>query len=139
MFLNCCSKYVIRSFRHFYSDKSSRKFSILGSKNNDFSKYNFYFNIGAFITIHHIFLLLGWEFQIQIYTAIYTCICISLAGIHLFFFFCFSYLCHPVYKMENMKYRLIYEYEFHLGTSAAEMARRFNHVYGGCIININSH
>jgi hypothetical protein len=52
MFLNCCSKYVIRSFRHFYSDKSNRKVSILGSKYNIFSKNSFIFIIGAFITIH---------------------------------------------------------------------------------------
>jgi hypothetical protein len=32
-----------------------------------------------------------------------------------FFFFCFSYLRHPVYKIENLKYRVIYEYEFHRG------------------------
>jgi hypothetical protein len=47
MFLNGCCKYVIRSFRYFYSDKSSRKVSMLGSKNNIFSKDNFYFIIGA--------------------------------------------------------------------------------------------
>jgi hypothetical protein len=51
MFLNCYSKFVIRSFRHFYSDKSSRKVNILGSKYNIFSKDNFYFIIGAFITL----------------------------------------------------------------------------------------
>jgi hypothetical protein len=51
MFLNFCSQYVIRSFRHFYSDKSSPKVSILGSKYNIFSKDNFYFIIGAFIPI----------------------------------------------------------------------------------------
>ncbi|CAF4949323.1 unnamed protein product [Pieris macdunnoughi] len=31
--------------------------------------------------------------------------------------------------MENMKYRVIFEYEFHRGTSAAETARRINDVY----------
>lgn len=31
--------------------------------------------------------------------------------------------------MEYLKYRFIYEYEFYLGTSAAETARRVNHVY----------
>jgi hypothetical protein len=52
MILNCCFTYVIRSFRHFYSDKSSRKISILSSKYNIFSKDHFYFITGAFITIH---------------------------------------------------------------------------------------
>ena len=32
--------------------------------------------------------------------------------------------------MENLKYSVIYEYEFHRGTSAAETARRINDVYG---------
>jgi hypothetical protein len=59
MFLNCCSKYFIRSFCHFYSDKSNRKVSILGSKYNIFNKYNFYFNIGAFITIRYYYLRAG--------------------------------------------------------------------------------
>ena len=31
---------------------------------------------------NHKFLLVGQLFQIQIYTAIYTCICVSLAAIH---------------------------------------------------------
>jgi hypothetical protein len=53
MFLNCCSKSVIQSFRHFYSHKSSRKVSVLGSKYNIFTKNNFYFIIGAFITIRN--------------------------------------------------------------------------------------
>jgi hypothetical protein len=44
-------KYVIRSFCHFYSDKSSRKVSILDSKYNIFGKDNFHFIVGAFITI----------------------------------------------------------------------------------------
>jgi hypothetical protein len=87
---------------------------------------------------NHQFLLLGWEFQIQIYTATYKCICVSLAGIHLFFFFCFSYLRHSVYKMENLKYRVFYEYEFHRGTTAAEIARRVNDVYGSCVAKENT-
>ena len=33
--------------------------------------------------------------------------------------------------MENLKYRVIYEYELHSSTSAAEAARRVNDVYGG--------
>jgi histone-lysine N-methyltransferase SETMAR len=32
--------------------------------------------------------------------------------------------------MENLKYRVIFEYEFHRGTSASETARRINDVYG---------
>jgi hypothetical protein len=39
--------------------------------------------------------------------------------------------------MENLKYRVIYEYEFHRGTSAAKMARRVNDVYGGCVAKEN--
>ena len=31
--------------------------------------------------------------------------------------------------MENLKYRLIYEYEFHRGTSVTETARKVNDVY----------
>jgi hypothetical protein len=40
--------------------------------------------------------------------------------------------------MENLKYRVIYEYKFHRGTSAAEMARRVNVVYGGCVAKENT-
>ncbi|CAH2103844.1 unnamed protein product [Euphydryas editha] len=32
--------------------------------------------------------------------------------------------------MENLKYRVIYEYEFHRGTSSAEMTGMINDVYG---------
>ena len=37
---------------------------------------------------------------------------------------------HSVYKTENLKYHVIFEYELHRGTSAAETARRINDVYG---------
>ena len=37
---------------------------------------------------------------------------------------------HPVYKMGNFKYCVIYKYDFHRGTSAGETARRPNDVYG---------
>ncbi|CAG9781943.1 unnamed protein product [Diatraea saccharalis] len=40
--------------------------------------------------------------------------------------------------MENLKYRVIYEYEFHRGSSAAKTARMVNDVYGGCIAKENS-
>jgi hypothetical protein len=46
---------------------------------------------------NHKFLLLGWEFQIQIYTAIYTCISVSLAGIHLFLFSSVFLICVTQY------------------------------------------
>lgn len=39
--------------------------------------------------------------------------------------------------MENLKYRVIYEYKFHCGTSAAETARRLNYVYGGRVTKKN--
>ncbi|KAJ0183177.1 hypothetical protein K1T71_001153 [Dendrolimus kikuchii] len=39
--------------------------------------------------------------------------------------------------MENLKYRIIYEYEFHRGTSATETARRINDVYGGGVAKEN--
>ncbi|CAH2240587.1 jg21061 [Pararge aegeria aegeria] len=32
--------------------------------------------------------------------------------------------------MEDLKYRVVYEYEFRRGTSAAQTARRINDVYG---------
>lgn len=40
--------------------------------------------------------------------------------------------------MENLKYRVIYEYEFHRGTSAAETARRINNVYEGATVKENT-
>ncbi|CAG9130688.1 unnamed protein product [Plutella xylostella] len=40
--------------------------------------------------------------------------------------------------MENLKYRVIYEYEFHRGTSAAETARRINDVYGDGVAKENT-
>ncbi|CAG9093900.1 unnamed protein product [Plutella xylostella] len=40
--------------------------------------------------------------------------------------------------MENLKYRVIYEYEFHRGTSAAERARRINDVYGDGVAKENT-
>ncbi|XP_064292196.1 histone-lysine N-methyltransferase SETMAR-like [Plodia interpunctella] len=40
--------------------------------------------------------------------------------------------------MENLKYRVIYEYEFHLDTSAAETARRVDDVYGSRIAKENT-
>ena len=46
-------------------------------------------------------------------------------------FFC---LRHSVYKMENLEYRIIYEYKFHRGTSVAENARRVDDMYGGRIV-----
>ncbi|KAJ0170190.1 hypothetical protein K1T71_014118 [Dendrolimus kikuchii] len=39
--------------------------------------------------------------------------------------------------MKNLKYCIIYEYEFHRGTSAAETARRINNVYGGSVAKEN--
>ena len=38
--------------------------------------------------------------------------------------------------MENLKYRVIYEYEFHRGTSAVETARRINDVYGSRVAKV---
>ncbi|CAH2233970.1 jg20051 [Pararge aegeria aegeria] len=43
-----------------------------------------------------------------------------------------------IYKMENLKYRIIYEYELHLGTSAAEKTRRINDVYDGGVAKENT-
>ncbi|KAJ0171403.1 hypothetical protein K1T71_012953 [Dendrolimus kikuchii] len=43
-----------------------------------------------------------------------------------------------LYKMENLKHHIIYEYEFHRGTSAAETARRINYMYGGGVAKENS-
>ncbi|KAJ0172710.1 hypothetical protein K1T71_011849 [Dendrolimus kikuchii] len=43
-----------------------------------------------------------------------------------------------IYKMENLKYRIIYEYEFHRGTSVAKTARRINDVYGGGVAKENT-
>jgi hypothetical protein len=85
---------------------------------------------------NHKFLHRGWEFQIQIYTAIYTCICVSLVGIHLFFSSVFP-ICvtQSVYKMENMKYRVLYEYESH---RAEETARKIIDVYGDCVAKENT-
>lgn len=40
--------------------------------------------------------------------------------------------------MENLKYRIIYEYEFRRGTSAAETTRRVNDVYGGRVAKENT-
>ncbi|CAG9136399.1 unnamed protein product [Plutella xylostella] len=40
--------------------------------------------------------------------------------------------------MENLKYRVIYEYEFHRGTSAAKTARRINDVYGDGVAKENT-
>ncbi|XP_045459275.1 histone-lysine N-methyltransferase SETMAR-like [Melitaea cinxia] len=40
--------------------------------------------------------------------------------------------------MENLKYRVIYEYKFHSGTSAAETARRVNDLYGCGVANENT-
>lgn len=40
--------------------------------------------------------------------------------------------------MENLKYRVIYEYEFYRGTSAAETARRINDVYGAATVKENT-
>ncbi|CAG9138326.1 unnamed protein product [Plutella xylostella] len=40
--------------------------------------------------------------------------------------------------MENLKYRVIYEYEFHRGTSAAETALRINDVYGDGVAKENT-
>jgi hypothetical protein len=44
--------------------------------------------------------------------SIYTCIYLRFVSRHSFVFFSFVFpiLCHPVYKIENMKYRVIYEY-----------------------------
>ena len=76
---------------------------------------------------NHKFPFFGLEFQIQMYTAIYTCICISLTAIYMFSF-CFFCLRHSIFKIENLKYRVIHKYEFHLGTSAAETAWRVSDV-----------
>lgn len=40
--------------------------------------------------------------------------------------------------MEKLKYRIIFEYEFHRGTSAAETARRINDVYGEATVKENT-
>lgn len=58
--------------------------------------------------------------------------CISVFELrNLFVIASFVFLSHrSVHNMENLKYRYIYEYEFHLGTSAAETARRINNAYG---------
>ncbi|CAF4830065.1 unnamed protein product [Pieris macdunnoughi] len=40
--------------------------------------------------------------------------------------------------MENLKYRIIYEYEFRRGTSAADKTRRVNDVYGGHVAKENT-
>ena len=46
----------------------------------------------------------------------------------MFRFVVFFLLRHSAYKIENLKYRVIYE--FHRSTSAAETALRVNDVYG---------
>lgn len=40
--------------------------------------------------------------------------------------------------MENLNYRVLYEYEFYSGTSAAEMDRRINNVYVEATVKENT-
>jgi [histone H3]-lysine36 N-dimethyltransferase SETMAR len=40
--------------------------------------------------------------------------------------------------MENLKYRVIYDYEFHRGTSAAKTSGRVNGVYSSCVAKENT-
>jgi hypothetical protein len=69
----------------------------------------------------------------NLYSHLHMYLCFVSRHSFVYFYFCFSYLRHPVNKMGNLRYRVIYEYEFHRGTSAAGTARRVNDVCSGCV------